>query len=738
MTAWTTTEEVSAEIEQLRARLLEIVLLALLACGAAGCAVAYAVGARGAALAFGLALPALLIAFWMSRRRRVALAGVLTVAVMQAAVTSISYNSFGIHDSVSILYALTILVASLLLTRAFYLVYMVLAVANAAWLVLTELTGWRSFEPPVVEVGMLITVPMMLLACGLIARVMTENLRYSLIRAQVKTNSLERPEAEQRRLVAELETKNAELEQLARTVYRELRSPLSSLRKRLGGLDESALAGDMERVRSDVQTINRSAAGMQKLLGELQAGARPRPRAAARDRETGEMTRDERVSAWFSARETPAEMEQLRARLLGTVLLTLTCSAGVGIVASYLVGYHRTALVMTLAAPALLIALWLSRRRRVALAGVLVVVVMQAVVTFLSYDGFGIHDSATVLYALNILIASLLLTRNLFLLYMVVAVGNVLWLIYVQLTGRVTFDQPWVDAGMLVTVPVILLACALIVRVMTENLRYGLVRARLKTRSLERAEAEQRRLVAELEEKNAELEHLAHIVSHDLKSPLLTIRGLLGFLEKDALAGNVERMRSDIERVNQAAAKMHELLGELHELSEVGSVSNPYEAVPFGELADEAVRLVSGRLEESGVEVDIAPDLPAVDVVRVRLVSVLQNLVENSVKFMGDQAEPRIEIGAENGGGTPVFFVRDNGIGIEEDEQSRVFRLFERLDSSVEGTGMGLALARRIIEAHGGRIWVESGGPGEGTAFCFTLGGRSGPAVEKGRRGAGP
>jgi len=121
------------------------------------------------------------------------------------------------------------------------------------------------------------------------------------------------------------------------------------------------------------------------------------------------------------------------------------------------------------------------------------------------------------------------------------------------------------------------------------------------------------------------------------------------------------------------------------------------------------------------VEVRIAPDLPVLYVDRPRLLEVFQNLIENSVKFMGDQSHPRIEIGARTDSEETVLFVRDNGIGINPLYHEKVFGLFNKLDQKTEGTGIGLALAKRIVEVHGGRLWVESTGVGQGTTFCLTL-----------------
>jgi signal transduction histidine kinase len=235
------------------------------------------------------------------------------------------------------------------------------------------------------------------------------------------------------------------------------------------------------------------------------------------------------------------------------------------------------------------------------------------------------------------------------------------------------------------------------------------------------AEAEREALIRELEAKNAELERFAYTVSHDLKSPLITIRGFLGFVEQDAATGNLERVRSDLGRIGDAVDKMQRLLNELLELSRVGRVIHPPQAVPLGPLAHEAVSLVGGRLRDRRVAVEVADDMPSVWGDRARLLEVLQNLVDNAAKFMGDQKQPRVEIGARREGGEHVFFVRDNGKGIEARFRDRVFGLFEKLDPDSEGSGVGLALVKRIVDLHHGRVWVESEGKGRGTTVCFTL-----------------
>jgi len=235
------------------------------------------------------------------------------------------------------------------------------------------------------------------------------------------------------------------------------------------------------------------------------------------------------------------------------------------------------------------------------------------------------------------------------------------------------------------------------------------------------AEIERESMIKELEAKNTELERFTYTVSHDLKSPLITIAGFVGFLEKDALAGNLERVREDVSYINDAVTKMQRLLSELLELSRIGRMMNPSEEVSFADIVHEAVELVRGRIEARGVAVEITPDLPTVYGDRARLVEVVQNLVDNACKFMGEQSYPRIEIGARQDKAGPIFYVRDNGVGIAPLYQDKVFGLFEKLDPTSDGTGIGLTLVKRIVETHGGETWIESASQGGGTTFYFTL-----------------
>lgn len=234
-------------------------------------------------------------------------------------------------------------------------------------------------------------------------------------------------------------------------------------------------------------------------------------------------------------------------------------------------------------------------------------------------------------------------------------------------------------------------------------------------------EEEREKLIVELEEKNAELERFTYTVSHDLKSPLITIQGFLGFIREDSRKGNLTRLDADIERISAATEKMQNLLNDLLELSRVGRIMNQPRDINFNDLVQVALELVHGRISQSGVSVSVSENLPWVRGDYERLLEVLQNLIDNACRFMGDQESPQIEIGHRGfEKDMPIFYVKDNGVGIQPQFHENIFGLFNKLDVHSEGTGVGLALVKRIIEVHGGRIWVESTA-GEGSTFFFTL-----------------
>ena len=255
-----------------------------------------------------------------------------------------------------------------------------------------------------------------------------------------------------------------------------------------------------------------------------------------------------------------------------------------------------------------------------------------------------------------------------------------------------------------------------------KNRLFGIYGAVQDITEQKRIEQERENLIRELEAKNAELEQFTYTVSHDLKAPIITIKGFLGFLAEDALSGNIERLQQDIKRIGEATNKMHKLLNDLLELSRIGRLMGAPEKIPFHDLVRDALELIRGSLMEKDIQVVVAKNPASIYGDRQRLTEVFQNLMDNAVKFMGDQPHPVIEIGhgesAQNGFAT--FFVRDNGLGIAPQYHERIFGLFNRLNPSIEGTGVGLALVKRIVEFHGGRIQVQSEA-GAGSTFYFSL-----------------
>jgi signal transduction histidine kinase len=261
------------------------------------------------------------------------------------------------------------------------------------------------------------------------------------------------------------------------------------------------------------------------------------------------------------------------------------------------------------------------------------------------------------------------------------------------------------------------------VRRQTGEIQSHLEQARESEERYRQLFLDREKLVADLEAKNVELERFSYTVSHDLKSPLVTIKGFLGLVEKDVLEGRRDRLRDDIDRISRAIDKMEILLRDLLELSRVGRQMSPPEPVPFADIVADAIASVQGRLAETGARLEVPASFPTVLGDRSRLTQAVQNLLDNALKFAGDQPEPRIEVGTRgvDPEGRAILFVRDNGIGIEEPFREEVFGLFHKLNAKSEGTGIGLSLVKRIVEVHGGRVFVESEGKGRGATFVFTL-----------------
>jgi PAS domain S-box-containing protein len=225
----------------------------------------------------------------------------------------------------------------------------------------------------------------------------------------------------------------------------------------------------------------------------------------------------------------------------------------------------------------------------------------------------------------------------------------------------------------------------------------------------------------DLREKNAEMERFTYTISHDLKSPIVTIKTFLGYLEEDLASEVSGRISQDLQYLKSAADNISRLLDELLEMSRIGRVMNAPESVRYEDILDAVLRNVAGSLTMKRVDVVVLPCDVIFYADRQRLTEIWQNLIENSVKFMGSQPDPHIEVGSLKERRRLIFYVRDNGMGIDPRYHEKIFGLFDKLDKKTEGSGLGLALIKRIIEMYHGEIWVESAGAGQGVCFYFTL-----------------
>lgn len=229
------------------------------------------------------------------------------------------------------------------------------------------------------------------------------------------------------------------------------------------------------------------------------------------------------------------------------------------------------------------------------------------------------------------------------------------------------------------------------------------------------------RRMEDLARANAELEDIAYVVSHDLKEPLRGIEAFSTFLAEDHSEHLDDEGKRYVQIVRRNAARMKELIDDLLELSRIGRMEPNFEPVDVGSVVAEVREGLEFTLREKAVDLRIQPGLPTITGDPVRLKEVFHNLLSNAAKF-NDKPQPIVEISYSRDGGQHVFTVRDNGIGIDEGHRDQIFKLFQRLNrrEDYEGTGAGLAICKKIVEAHGGRIWVDSE-PGTGSTFSFTI-----------------
>lgn len=239
------------------------------------------------------------------------------------------------------------------------------------------------------------------------------------------------------------------------------------------------------------------------------------------------------------------------------------------------------------------------------------------------------------------------------------------------------------------------------------------------------AHSAEQALIAKTEElarSNSDLEQFAFIASHDLREPLRMVSAYMGMLERRFGSMIGPEGADYIAYAKEGAQRMDRLVLDLLEYSRVGRMEEELQPVPLDEVLDGVIANLSPSIAQCGAQVERAAPLPSIPVIRGEMVQVLQNLIGNAVKYREPSRPLRVLVSAVRDGGLWRISVADNGIGIAPEFGDRIFRIFQRLHTRdrFEGTGIGLAICKRIVERHGGRIWVDSV-QGDGATFSFTL-----------------
>ena len=234
--------------------------------------------------------------------------------------------------------------------------------------------------------------------------------------------------------------------------------------------------------------------------------------------------------------------------------------------------------------------------------------------------------------------------------------------------------------------------------------------------------AERKQAEEELEKANEELKSFVHVVSHDLKNPIMSIQGFSHLLRRKCQEALGEKGRSYVDQIETSAHRMEVLVSDLVNLSRVGRVVATFKDVSSLGIVRKVISHLQDRLEQNRIQLTVADNLPTVHCDEERIYQVFENLLVNSIKFMGDTEERKIQIGYEDTADLHQFYVRDSGIGIDPKHHRKIFGIFDRLNEveDNEGTGLGLSIVEKIVNNHGGKVWVKSE-KGKGATFYFSL-----------------
>jgi signal transduction histidine kinase/ligand-binding sensor domain-containing protein len=224
-----------------------------------------------------------------------------------------------------------------------------------------------------------------------------------------------------------------------------------------------------------------------------------------------------------------------------------------------------------------------------------------------------------------------------------------------------------------------------------------------------------------LESKNEEIQRFTYAVSHDLKSPLGNIKGLASLIPLEVSLEDHPGLAEYLSLIDVSCNNMNELISDITEIARLGKIDNKNELLKTNELLDLSRNLIKGKLKQLNIELTITENMPDIFGDRNRILQVFSNFLDNAIKYMGDQENPKIRVTYEDNGDTNSFMVIDNGSGMNEVALKKLFTPFERFHDNVKGTGLGLYMVKQIANSHGGTIIAESEGEGKGATFKLIL-----------------
>ncbi len=397
--------------------------------------------------------------------------------------------------------------------------------------------------------------------------------------------------------------------------------------------------------------------------------------------------------------------------------------------------------------PFILVALYFTQREKFETAAFLLGLVLISMITLVGTLGQGIHHLSNLGYPAVLIVASLVIRRRTMIFLTIYTLICIAWLVFGEIAGLFT-PEPITHSipGDFFSATLLIVATAFMARVLSENMYQAnlLLKRELKEKNVaekhleeeltlrQQVEEELRKLNAELEKRvqdrtseleatNRDLEAFSYSVSHDLRAPLRSINGYAKIIEQDFASSLDPEGRDLLAKVNASSLKMNQLIDSLLDFSRLNR--KPLNKQPV-DLDDIVKNTIDGLASEITLrKIDwILPGLPPVNGDLILIRQVFENLIGNAVKYTRKLPAAQIEVGCITQDGQTVYFVRDNGAGFDPKYAYKLFGFFQRLhsDDEFEGTGIGLAAARRIIERHGGRIWAE-GQVDQGATFYFTF-----------------